>query len=289
MPGRRRGARGFGVEEELIGKVCPSASDRAMARPLQRLHRVLHVSHARATLVVVSVWNLDASGHAPAPCHSSSHPAASRRWASARANAASARTSDSRAAAGVTSRNATGCPGRQLPEPRQVRRDDDGDDGIAARRLVVHEQEDGQPVRWHLDRARDDAVRRELARRRRGQRRSRRGGCPRGRWRVRPSTCPATRASSASGPRPPACGPGSTRSGALRSRGRARVAGPACAGHDERGSGGPERARPGRDTGAATRSPARSARPSSPPNPAPSAVDREPRTTGTSIPPASAR
>ena len=53
-------------------------------------------------------------------------------------------------------------PGASWPRRSRSARDHDGDDGVAAGRLVIDEEHDGPPIGRKLDRPRDDAVRREL-------------------------------------------------------------------------------------------------------------------------------
>ena len=57
------------------------------------------------------------------------------------------------------------CAGRELGEAVEVGRDDHADDGIAAGRLMVGEEDDRQAVGRELDRALHDTQRRELRRR----------------------------------------------------------------------------------------------------------------------------
>ena len=192
------------------------------------------------------------------------------------------RAAAARAAASSTTANVTPSPGAQLAEARPVGRDHDRDHRVAAGRLVVREQHDGSPVRRDLDGPRRARRARRARRRRRRAAAHPRAGRRCGRSPGRRSSAWPASASRAPGPRHRACGPGSRRSGASSSEGAARPAGVRA---DRRRSSARRRTRRRREdvAGAQRRGPRpRRSR-------APSAVPRPPRTSGTSMPPGSAR
>ena len=145
-----RGSQGAAEGGLVVGhraQVCPRPADRAMAGPLQLWYRRLAGERSPA------------GRQAPAPRHMSSQRAASRSWA--RASAKRGVGCPERRSRLVRRRplaNRTRSHWRELAEAVEVGGDDDGDDRVAAGRLVVDEEHDGPPVGRGLDRSRDDAV-----------------------------------------------------------------------------------------------------------------------------------